>query len=273
MDLSYYYRKITSYARTLPDFVIVGAQKAGTTSLFNYLVQHPQVFNTKFKEIHFFNRRLGEPISNYKHYFPTTLSKFINRGNLAGEASPDYLYFPEVAYSIKETMPLTKIIILLREPVSRAFSHYNHNRRMKREGLSFADAIKYEGIRIQENYFDLKTSNKSLQQDYAHYSYKRKGVYYNQVKPYLDLFPREQLLIQQSEKLFRQPQEVFASTLQFLGLREFKPDKFQVWNEGKSNKTQADPYSETIRYLKEYYKPHNEKLFELIGETYNWDED
>lgn len=125
-------RWITAPLRTLPEFIIIGAQKAGTTSLYNYLIEHPSIFPAFKKEVLYFDVNYRKGIHWYKSFFPTTIFKFLiskysNRRFITGEASPYYILYPHAAKRIHSTLPKVKIIILLRNPINRSFSQYFHS--------------------------------------------------------------------------------------------------------------------------------------------------
>src|SRR5579863_6754349 len=123
-------RAASSRIRLLPDFMIIGTQKGGTTSLYNYLIDHPNISSIFKKEPHFFDFNFYKGVSWYRAHFPSLLEKYYServhgQKFITGEASPYYLYHPLVPQRIKETMPTayTKFIVLLRNPIDRAYSH------------------------------------------------------------------------------------------------------------------------------------------------------
>ena len=133
----------------LPDFVIIGAMKSGTTSLYNFVIKHPTIAPAFAKELHYFSiwYKFGELW--YRSNFPTNLSrhyfyKKTNQKLLSGEASPTYLFYPTVPSRMKEILPDVKLIVILRNPVDRAYSHYHHMLRRNNESLSFEKAIESE---------------------------------------------------------------------------------------------------------------------------------
>ncbi|MEX2132610.1 MAG: sulfotransferase domain-containing protein, partial [Acidimicrobiia bacterium] len=120
----------------LPTFLIAGAMRCGTTSLNAYLREHDEITVGQPKEVHFFDQNYERGIDWYLQHFPGS-----DTAKAIGEATPAYLYFPEVAERIATTLPDVKILLLLRDPVDRAHSHYWHNRSVGREKLEFAEAI------------------------------------------------------------------------------------------------------------------------------------
>src|SRR5689334_8975756 len=127
-----FYRNSTSQLRLLPDFIIIGAQKGGTTSLYNYLIEHPLIKSARRKEVHYFDRNFHKGVSWYKAFFPTSLEKYyaeniLKKDFITGEGSPEYLFYPHCAEKAVRVLPQAKIIALLRNPVDRAYSQYRHN--------------------------------------------------------------------------------------------------------------------------------------------------
>ena len=143
------FRTITSRMRGLPDFVIIGAQKSGTTSLYNFIIKHPTIAPASQRELHYFSGqyRFGEQW--YRSNFPTNLSrryfyKKTKQKLLSGEASPTYMFHPIASDRMKNILPDIKLIAILRNPVDRAYSQYHHNIRRNNETLPFEKAIELE---------------------------------------------------------------------------------------------------------------------------------
>lgn len=130
----------------LPDFIIIGTQRAGTTSLYEYLVQHPQVLPAENIEVHFFDHHYAKGVDWYKGHFPSKLEKFVASmrsfgKTLAGEASPYYLFYEKAAERMHEILPNVKLIVLLRNPIDRAYSQYSLSQHYRYENLSFEETI------------------------------------------------------------------------------------------------------------------------------------
>lgn len=135
--------------RMLPDFVIIGAQKSGTSFFYNLLTRHPQIEKAATKEVHFFSRYYDLGPSWYNSHFPFPRQKDASNP-LTGEATPYYLLHPLAARRAADTIPQARLIVMLRNPVDRAYSHYQHQVRMGNEPLpSFEEAIAAEGTRIE----------------------------------------------------------------------------------------------------------------------------
>lgn len=204
-----------------PDFLVVGSAKAGTTSLFNFLGEHPQVFLPKRKEPKFFSyssgiNKLNGPRDEKTIQFAVKTPEnyqalYKNKGSkIAGDGSVDNLYFySKVIPLIKEYLGDVKIIICLRDPIARAFSAYSMQLRDSRETLSYSDALKEEANRIKDNYEFI-------------WHYKNCGLYYEQVKAYMDNFTNVKIVF--NSDLRHDTQNTMDSVLSFLNINEFNFD-------------------------------------------------
>jgi len=194
-----------------PNFFIVGAAKAGTTSLYAYLKQHPEIFMPRVKEPHYFAqirpspemRHLYEIVNDRKKY----LSLFAKaRGYAAiGDASPSYLWEPQAPRRIREVVPQAKIIILLRDPVERAHSHYLADIREGVHNLGFYEALCYDMAREVKGWG-------------ISWLYIELGQYAAQVRRYLDIFGPEQTRVFLFEDLKRDSNRVLLEIARFLGV-------------------------------------------------------
>lgn len=185
-------------AGRLPNFLIVGAMKSGTTSLRAYLDAHPEAFCAR--EIHFFNKHFAKGLDWYRAQFAGTEDL-----PAVGEKCPEYLYYADVLERIAATLPDVKPIVILRDPVSRAYSHYWHERRGGRERLSFADALAAEPERLREN-------------PRTPFSYMSRGRYLPQLERLFSFYPRERVLVLLFEDLQEHPAETFSHACRFLGI-------------------------------------------------------
>ncbi len=189
-----------------PGFFCVGAQKSGTTALHHHLSRHPGVFLPSVKETHFFDDGHGEWSLGIAHYLATYFGG-APKDALVGEIDPEYLFFPEVPARLAQHFPDAKLIFILREPVSRAYSHYWMTVRRGREPLDFVDALDAESERMHGDHLS--------QSDF---SYTRRGFYFEQVSRYLTYFPRGNLFFLLAEDLKREPQETLCRIYEFLDL-------------------------------------------------------
>ena len=266
-------RRLTSQMRLMPDFIIIGAQRCGTTSLYNYLIKHPSIAPVLKKEIHFFDLNFDKNVAWYRAHFPTSLYKNyvkkIRKQNLiTGEASPYYLFHPHAPKRVWETIPEIKLIVLLRNPIDRAYSHYKHEVRIGVETLSFEAAIEKEKDRLDGEIQKMLKDEEYHSFNHQHYSYLARGIYVDQLKYWRKFFPKEQILILKSEDFFEDPSTILKQVTRFLNLSNLTLKKYGKYNYA----TYADMTSKTRKRLTEYFKPHNKKLYEYIGRDFGWNE-
>jgi hypothetical protein len=217
----------------LPNFLIIGAAKSGTTALYHYLGQHPDVFLTPIKETNFFAQKGKDldfkgPNDNLVTHKKTITeivdykNQFINVTDekAIGEICPSYLYFEDAPKNIKEHIPEVKIIVILREPVSRAFSAWVHLTRDGREYLSFNNALADESRRIKDNWSEI-------------WHYKEEGKYYGQLKRYYDSFPKDNIKVIIYEDFKKNPLRVYKEICDFIGVKSsFTPNMNVKHNTG-----------------------------------------
>ena len=279
------YKEVTSPLRLLPDFLIIGAPRCGTTSLFYYLAEHPQIVPSATKELHFFDDHYAKGMRWYRAQFPTTVQKYYaehmrKRDFFTGEATPAYLFYPHAAERIAKALPNVKLIVLLRNPVDRAFSHYWLLSRVNKETLSFEEAIKREQAKIGSERERILVEANRASQEYRQFSYLTQGMYVDQLQHWMKYYPREQFLVLKSEDMYSNPAETIQQTLAFLGLpnleiqanKEYKqyrlPQKAGYLNQERQPKMKP----ETRQYLLDYFKPYNERLQEFLGRDFRWNE-
>lgn len=259
------YRELTGPLRALPSLLVIGAQRSGTTSLFNYLIQHPDVSAPLGKEIHYFDLRYGRGINWYRGQFPYL--RRLHRGALTLDASPYYLLHPLVPERAAGLLPTVKLIAVLRNPIDRALSQYQHEVRGGRESLSFAAAVDGESERLTGEEERLRRDPAYYSFNHHRYSYLRRGVYVEQLRRWMQYFPREQLLVLQSERLFSDPVGVTAAVHDFLGLAPHRLERYQPFQPGSYER--GMPAALRAR-LAAFFEPHNRELFRWLGEEFDW---
>ena len=255
-------RLATKKKRALPNFLIIGTQKGGTSSLYKNLLKHPKVEPSFHKEPHFYDFNYSKGIDWYRAFFP--IKKKLG-DKITGEATPYYLYHPDVPKRVYETQPNVKLIILLRNPVNRAFSHYNKDSLRGKDPLPFKEAVKAEDSRLNEERENNPNDHYTRLYHWK-FSYLSRGKYAEQLKRWFEYFPREQILIIQSEKYYSDSISVFQELEDFLGLSHWTPNKITKHNVGRYIKLDENLREE----LSEYFKPYNEELYTLLGERYDW---
>ena len=245
----------------LPTFVIVGAQKCGTSTLSATLRLHPQVFMSRPKELHFFDRRYDQGLEWYSEQF-----KPRRRHLAAGEASPSYLYDDDAPERIAESLSDTKLIVMLRDPAKRAYSHYWHTQRLGAETVDFETALATESERIDSD----KPSDRSR------YSYVDRGHYLPQVQNLASLVGRDRLHVVLLDDLADDRVASLRRVFDFLGIDTARADTIEEkWtNKYRVQKTpgdKAEPVAyppmkpETRAQLVKHFRPHNDRLAAWLG--------
>jgi hypothetical protein len=247
---------------TNPFVFIIGAQKCGTTSLLADLVNHPQILKPIRKEFYFFNNQniYKKGVDWYLGQFPSSTDKAFNV-----DATANSFESKEAPSRMKKEFPNSKIILLLRNPTERAYSHYKMAVNLGFEKLSFSDALKMENERLA---YSAKNYIKDTNHDYVFQKlgYRVKGVYINFLQNWLKEYSFEDIKIIQSETYFEKPKEIFNEIINHLDLEHFTPNQFNIFKQNS-----ASNISEELKIeLDKFYKPYNEKLYKLIGKEFDW---
>jgi Sulfotransferase domain len=257
------YGRATASARPLPDFLIIGAQKAGTTALYAYLRRHPAITGPSWKEVSYFDRHYGRGEAWYRGNFPNRVRA---RGKLVGEASPSYIFHPLGPERVKALVPEARLVALVRNPVDRALSHYHHEVALGREPLPFEDALDAEEKRLRGEEERLAADPSYFSRAWWSHAYKSRGRYAEQLERWLVLFPREQLLILPSEDLGGEPERTHARVLDFLGAAPHRLDAYpRVYERQYEAMT-----PETRERLAAEFEAPNRRLYELLGRDLGW---
>ncbi len=255
---------------TLPDFLIIGAQKCGTTSLYDLLVTHPAVAPAYQKEVHYFDRYYNKGLIWYRANMPRQRDRRQaakeGREFICGEAAPSYIYHPLAAERVKRVLPHGKFVLLLRNPVDRAFSHYHKECGREDETLTFEEALAKEDERL-EGKFEKVLQTGTHSHNWWHYSYKARGRYAEQLDRWFRLFPRDQFLILKTEDMAADTPATVSQVCRFLGIAENGVTDFPRSNVGGYGK-EMNP--ETRAMLQEYFRPHNERLYKMINRDMGW---
>jgi len=207
---------------TLPNFLIIGAAKSGTTAIYTYIKQHPQIFMSEMKELRYFSYvqdPVLQPPKDYIHPSITTLDEYENHFKsvtnevVIGESSPTYLYTPGTAERIKAVIPDAKLFAILRNPIDRAYSAYTHAlREWKEPAGSFSLALREEESRIAAGYGML-------------WHYKRAGLYHQQLMRFFNTFDKNKIKIVLYDDLVSNTNELLVEIFRFLEVDDkFQPD-------------------------------------------------
>lgn len=264
------FRKVTWRYRSLPNFLLIGCQKGGTSSLHGYLSQHPRLQPADVKEVHFFDGGLhprwdkyveGERL--YRSYFGWR-GRLNSQGRQSFEASPCYMFNPLAPSRMAAMVPDAKLIVLLRDPVERAISHYFHERRRGREALPILEAFQAETDRLAPvhasgNYKDVHWIN---------FSYVARGLYAEQLDRVFTHYPRERVLILESSDFYAETKQTLAQIFDFLGLENTDLDVDLTPVGVGSNRKKVD--SEVYDWLRARFVEPNARLEELLGRRFDW---
>ncbi|WP_203709699.1 sulfotransferase domain-containing protein, partial [Actinoplanes digitatis] len=244
-------------------------------SLWRYLIQHPLVprlfpaWNTKTS--HYFEENWPRGEAWYRSHFPTerqraALERKHGAPPKVGEAAPLYMFHPLVPARVAELMPRARMIVLLRDPVERAYSHWKERRTEGVEPLDFAAALAAEESRTAGERDRLLADENYHSEAYDWYSYRARGRYLEHLTPWLDHFDRGQLLFVASEALYREPAATYARILDFIGLPPYELPAYDVFNDRPS----AGMDDAVRAELTAYYRPHNAALADRLGMSFDW---
>ena len=259
---------ITSIFRVLPDFFVIGPGRTGTTSLFYYLDQHPSLSRSAYDELGFFDVNFHLGLSWYRSLFPSFLTKFRikSRTNffMTYDVTPSYVRRPWNANRIKKLFPKSKLIIVLRNPVDKSYSHY-HLSTKSGETRAFEEVIekdmneikKWNNIKKDDEYFAKKVENSIL----------ARGFYVEQLPIWFKLFSKDQILVISSEDLALNTKNTMNDIFEFLNLPKFNIPNTKKVNVSKYSKMNP----ETRKKLIDYFKPYNEQLYQFLNQKFDWD--
>ncbi len=269
-------------AYTKPSFFIIGAQKGGTTALFRFLSTHPDVVPSRVKEPHFFDLDSNykeRGLYYYRSQFPLHFQ--LGKSQVTFDATPRYIYHPDCPKRLHRHFPSTKMVLLLRDPIARAYSSWNMYRNFYNDPPCRFLLIKEstDGLQLllqREQYPSFEDAvrdeiENSLSDDaLLEPSFVRRGLYAKQIERYLEYFKREQIMILDSRELLNSTIVTLDRVGDHLGLRRCS------WS---LERAKGDPpkgiYEEKISrkahsYLSDFYRPHNERLFRLLGRDFDW---
>ncbi|CUR55118.1 Sulfotransferase domain-containig protein [metagenome] len=270
------YAVATVSQRTMPDFLVIGTKRGGTTSLFNYLMMHPGILGLfpqsrakKSSDYFFKQQHHGE--TWYRSHFHTSAYRSLKQRRLgyatvAGEASPYYLWDPRIAGAVHAFSPSMKAIALVRDPVERAWSHYQERTANGVEPLSFPDALRAEDDRLQGELEAMDADPVYYSEAHDWYSYRSRGIYLPQLQNWRATFPDDQLLVLRSEDMYADVQGTFDTICEFLGVPPFALPTTRTFGAGRRSTMPEESRAE----LTEFYAPHNAALETYLGRELGW---
>ena len=273
-------RRNRGRGRILPDFIVIGAAKSGTTTLYASLIGHPLVKPCATeaahfggtKEVHYFDYNFWRGTDWYRAHFPLEQERIAferehERPFLTGEATPSYISNHWAPSRIRALLPNVALIAVLRNPVDRAYSQFQMSRREGLEELDFEDAISCEDERLECELVRIRADPLYNSWDFGRWSYLARSRYAEQLERWLEIFPRKQFLFLKSEDLSANPSRAVALAYDFLDLPPHRKDEVIRLHTGEY----TDMPPDLRRRLTDYFRPYNERLYELIGMDFGWE--
>ncbi len=264
--------RLTHRARMLPGFLIVGAQRCGTTSMYHTLSQHPAVLSAVLhKGVHYFDTGYDHGLAWYRGHFPLRARGALARratGDvpLTFESSPYYMFHPLAAERISRDLPEVKLVVLVRDPVERAYSAHAHELARGYETEPFERALELEDQRLPGEAERIVSQPGYLSHSHQHQAYLTRGHYADQLERLEKLFGRDRVHVMDSGRFFTDPEPVYDGVLDFLGLRRHGYPVFE-----RHNARPRSPMPETLRArLGEHFLPHDERLASWLGRSPSW---
>jgi len=259
--------------RLLPSAILVGSQRCGTTALTSALFRSPSVVRPRVgKGAHYFSLNYWRPFEWYRAQFPTVAHSAWVRGRhgndlVAMDACPYYLFHPFAAERIARDLPDARLLVMLRDPVARAQSHHKHEVSRNFEDVAdFADALDLEPTRLEGEVDAMAVDPAYHSHAWEKYSYLAKGQYVDQLERLFSFVPREQVMVIQAEAYFADQARWLAEVCDFIGVDRVSP--------ASADRRNGYDYADMAPALKSrlvgHFAPYNERLFELLGEEWDW---
>jgi hypothetical protein len=256
----------------LPTFILAGAQRAGTTSLFRALMSHPLVFPANLhKGVNYFDINYHRGMNWYQGHFPLRARSIVRTRATPGtavtfDASGYYMFHPLAAERMAVDLPTVKIITMLRDPIERAHSAHKHELARGFENEPFERAIDLEDDRLEGEVERIRAQPGYYSHSHRHHAYLRRGQYAEQLLRLREVFPADQLLVIESESFFADPEVEYTRVLEFLDLPVLMPKRFDRYN----GRPRAPMAATTRAQLRSHFESHDAALAELLGREPAW---
>lgn len=268
--------QVTSRQRRPPDYLIIGAKRGGTTSLWWNLQRHPLVMplfpsTQSTKSPHYFDINYAKGRAWYLSHFPSDRARRRVQGDspdaaIVGDASPYYMFHPLAADRVLADLPDVRVIVALRNPVDRAYSHYKERVKEGTEGLSFEDALAAEDDRTAGEAARIMAEPGYYSHHHEHSTYLARGRYLEQLTPWLPLEGEGRLLVLRSEDFYDDPQAWLERAYSFLGLPSFAVPATKHYNKLGDGGLSDD----TRKRLEDYFRPSVDDLQGALGRDFDW---
>ncbi|MBV9485275.1 MAG: sulfotransferase domain-containing protein [Frankiaceae bacterium] len=264
--------RATSRLRALPNLLIAGGQRCGTTSMYRALSQHPLAFKPNLhKGVHYFDVSYDKGLSWYRGHFPwqsavDKVAKEFGVTPAVFESSPYYGFHPLSAERYAKDLPGVRLIVLIRDPIERAYSAHAHELARGYETEPFERALELEDSRLEGEEAKLVADPAYLSHAHQHQAYVRRGQYVENLERLAGVLGRDRIHIVDSERFFSEPEAVFAGVTEFLGIPGVDGIAFE-----RHNARPRSPMSDEVRSrLDAHFAPYNERLVEWLGWTPSW---
>ncbi len=254
----------------LPDFAVIGAMRCGTSRFYMLLTNHPLIKRAAAKELHYFDRpeRFEQGLEWYRKCFPPPEWQDGHR-TITGEATPRYLFEPLVPERMAQVVPEARLIVLLRNPVDRAYSQYHRSARNGRESLSFQDTVEEELASLA----GAESSGHGRSRDDADgsaYTQLSRGIYVDQLIWWRKFFDEEQMLVLKSEDFFKHQADTLKLVQEFLGL-PYREIEIPSRKTSRESTYEYEPMDPALRQrLEAFFEPHNKRLYDYLGRDFGW---
>jgi hypothetical protein len=265
------FRRATRPLRAKPTFLVIGAQKSGTTSLRRYLSQNPAILCAEPKELHYFDKEYARGDSWYRAQFPwRTKTAAVRRRTgvepAVGEATPEYLFNPRVPARVHAFDADLRFVAVLRDPVERAYSQYQMQVRRRGETRRFEELLELEQIEVPREFERMRLDTTYVNKEGVRRSYVSRGLYAEQLERWFSLFERERFLVLTTAELDADPAATVARVTEFLGVPPHQLEEYPRLSVGT-----YEPIAPDVReHLARVFEPHNRRLEELLDRSFDW---
>jgi hypothetical protein len=271
-DVAVTFGRVTAPARMVPSFLICGAQRCGTTSMYRTLSQHPGILKAVLhKGVHYFDNHYDRGMGWYKAHFPLTVGarrtgQQLGYQPLTFESSPYYMFHPLAAERIARDLPGVKLLVLLRDPVERAYSAHAHELARGYETEPFERALELEQSRLAGEAERIVADPQYQSHSHQHHGYVTRGEYVDHLVRLESIVGRDRLHVVDSGDFFTDPEPAFAAALDYLGLPAADGIRFE-----RHNARPRSPLADSVRReLDEHFAAYDERLAQWWGRTPSW---
>ncbi len=264
--------QVTASARMEPSFLLVGAQRCGTTSMYKTITAHPQVLPAVLhKGVHYFDTGYANGPSWYRGHFPLKvsakrLSSRLGAKVQTGESSPYYMFHPLAGPRIAKDLPDVRLVVLLRDPVERAYSAFTHESARGFETETFERALELEDERLAGEEDKLRNDPTYRSHAHQHNAYVTRGRYMEQLERLEQTFGRDRLFVVDSGDLFADAGPTLDGLFAYLGLEPWRPESFEKHNARPRTSMSPELYDK----LRAGYEPYDARLADWLGRPPSW---